>query len=102
MTLKKFNVQKYKITIPISNILIIWTPIFEWFMVRSVSKNGHQKDRPVSKRDWTTCYVYANHSIHKNQHDWGYTHDYLMRTQIFFLIMNSIKYDENDYGQDLD
>ena len=45
MTLKKFNVQKYKITIPISNILIIWTPIFEWFMVRSVSKNGHQKDR---------------------------------------------------------
>ena len=34
-----FNVDKLDV-----NIAINWTPIFEWYVVRCGSKNGHQKN----------------------------------------------------------
>ena len=30
--------------VPKSNTTIVWTPIIEWYVVRSESKNKHQKD----------------------------------------------------------
>ena len=56
----------------------IWTPIYEWYVVRSGSKNGHQTDM---------CSKYAKHSRSNSQHDWGELYDHLMSTKILTLIM---------------
>ena len=40
----KFNRCGTKVDVPNSSIAIIWTLVFEWYMVRCRSKNGHQKD----------------------------------------------------------
>jgi hypothetical protein len=37
----------------------MWTPIFEWCVVRCGSKNAHQKCI-MFRRDWTTCSKYVN------------------------------------------
>ena len=42
-----------RVDIPYSNIARIWTPIFEWYVVRSGSKNGHQKD--LCLKETRTC-----------------------------------------------
>ena len=34
---------------PKSNIAIMWTLIFKWYVVRGGSKNGHQKDTCSNK-----------------------------------------------------
>ena len=39
-----FGTGRPKLDAPKSNIPIIWTPIFEWCMIRCECKNGHQKD----------------------------------------------------------
>lgn len=40
-----FNVMHdfCKVDVPSSNTTITWTPVFEWYVVRCRSKNGHQK-----------------------------------------------------------
>jgi hypothetical protein len=46
---------------PILRKLIVWTPAFEGGMwLDGGSKNRHKKH--VSRRDWTTCSKYNNHS----------------------------------------
>ena len=48
----------HEVDVPKSNIAIIWTPTFEWYVVRCGSKNGHQK-----------C-VYMNEvTLHAQKHD---------------------------------
>ena len=34
--------MKYEVLVPKSNIAITWTTIFEWYVVRCGSKNGHK------------------------------------------------------------
>jgi hypothetical protein len=34
-----------KVVVPTSNIATIWTPMFEWYVVRCVSKIEQQKDK---------------------------------------------------------
>jgi hypothetical protein len=34
----------YKVDVPNSNTTIIEIPLFEWYVIRCGSKNGHQKD----------------------------------------------------------
>ena len=40
---RRYNFHLPNVDAYISNIEIIWTLIFEWYVVRSGSKNGHQK-----------------------------------------------------------
>ena len=77
-----------KVGVPSSNITTIWTPVFEWYVVRCGSKNGHQ--RLVFKRDWATCSKYLNYSRLSSQHVWGNQYGHLMSMRIFTLIMNKI------------
>ena len=35
----------YKADVPKLSIATIWTPLFERYMIRCQSKNGHQKDK---------------------------------------------------------
>ena len=37
----------YKVVLPNSNRTLIWTPLFEWYVVRCGSKNGHQKNPTI-------------------------------------------------------
>ena len=69
--------------------LIIWTPIFERYMVRCESKNRHHEVR-VLDRDWIACSKYANHSTLNSQNHWGDLYDHLMTTKIFTSIVNKI------------
>ena len=59
-----------KLDVPKSNIAIIWTPMFERYLVRCGSKQTHTKKKHVVKIDWSTCSKYANHFILNSQHDW--------------------------------
>ena len=36
--------DEHEVDEPKSNIAIIWTLIFEWYVIRCGFKNGHQKD----------------------------------------------------------
>ena len=66
----------------------IWTPIFEWCVVRCGSKNGQLKY--VFKRDWTTCLKYVTHSRFNGQHNLGDLYDHLISTIIFTSIRNKM------------
>ena len=39
------GVASFKVRVANSDTAIIWTPIFEWYVVRCGSKNGHQTDK---------------------------------------------------------
>jgi hypothetical protein len=48
----KFNGCGTKVDVPNSNIAIIWTHVFHWyikFILRCGSKNGHEKDMCLVK-----------------------------------------------------
>ena len=60
---------------PKSNITIILTPIFEWYVVRFGSKNEHQKDMCLKG---LTCLNYVNHFRRDNQHDFGDLYEHSM------------------------
>ena len=62
--------------------------IFEWYVVRCGSKNGHQND--VSKRHCTMCSRNDNHSRLNRQHNWRDVYGHLMSTRIFTLIIKKI------------
>ena len=74
---------------PISNIAIIWTTIFEWCVVRCGSKNGHQKDM-FSNKIGFGAQKYANHCGLISNRNWENLHDHLMSTGILTLIMKNI------------
>ena len=57
-----------KVHVRNSNIAMMWTPIFKWYVVRCGSRNKHQKDTHMFKRDWTTCSKCTNSSRLTNQH----------------------------------
>ena len=46
-------VREIKVCGPYEVALLNWTPIFEWYMAKSESKNEHQKD--VLQRDWRSA-----------------------------------------------
>lgn len=46
-----------KVGVPKLNTTTIWTPIFEWYVLRWGPKNGH-----MFERDWTSCSKNATHS----------------------------------------
>ena len=53
---------------PKSNIAIIWTPIFERYVIRCESKHEHQKDvLCLEEIKWTMCSKFVNHSGLNNQ-----------------------------------
>ena len=56
-------------SVPKSNIAIIWTLVFEWYVVRCESKTSTKKTCVL--RDWATCSKYANHCRLHGQHDGG-------------------------------
>ena len=64
------------------------TSIFEWYVIRYGSKNGHQKD--VSKREWTMCSRNDNHSSLNRQHSWRDLYGHLISTRIFTLRVTKI------------
>jgi hypothetical protein len=73
------------VDVSISVIEANQTPTFEWYVIRSGSKDGYQKD--MFKRDRTTCSNYDNHSRPKG---WEDLYDHLMNMRIFVKIMNNI------------
>jgi hypothetical protein len=98
-----------------SKTMIIWTPIFEWYVIRCGSKNKHQFQRDTNL-DWIMCSKYANHSRFSSQHDFlffilcwesgNYWH--LMSWGIFTLVIEKIsiwavkKREINGYEHNLD
>ena len=70
--------------VPRFNTTTMWTPAFEWYVVRCGSKNA------CSKRDRTTCSKHANHSKLISQYALGDLYDHLTNTRILILIMNKI------------
>jgi hypothetical protein len=78
---------------PKSNIVIIWTPLCECFVVRCGCKSGHQKDTCLKEIELHTQNVLtilgsvgASHS----KHYWGDLYDHLMRMKSFTLILNKM------------
>ena len=63
--------------------------MFEWYVVRSGSKNGYQK-RHFLKGDWIKCSKYDNHSRLSSEHNWEDLYDHSMHMRIFTSIMIKI------------
>ena len=86
-----------------SNVSIMWTPIFEWHVIRCGCKDGHPKNH-VFKRDWTTWSKLVNHSMLYSQHNWGgdYTiNQWTWESSLWLWIRYSYEhknYEENGYG----
>ena len=59
--------QAFKVDVPNSNTKIIWINIFEWYMVRSGSKNGHQNTYVQKRLDYML----------NSQNDWGDPYDHI-------------------------
>ena len=87
-----------KVDVPKSHTKILWTPIFEWSVVRCGSKNRHPKDVCLKEIEQRAQKI-------NNRHDWKDLYDHLMSTRIFTLIMNKIvrseNYEADGYGRDL-
>ena len=64
---------KTEVDMPNSNIMIIWTPLFEWYLVMCGSKNGHQKYMCLKEIGLCAQHV-LNHSSLNDQHDLGGTY----------------------------
>ena len=71
-----------------SNIVIIWTLIFEWCVVRRESKNGHQKD--MCLKEIELCVQNMLTIIGSIIDMIGGLYDHLMSKRMFTLIMNKI------------
>jgi hypothetical protein len=76
-----------KVDVPKFNIAIIWTPIFEWYVIRCGAKNEHQN----------TMYLKEIGLDAQNMLTLGFIHDKMqgaytavMSTRIFTLTMNKI------------
>ena len=65
-------------TVPDINVAITWTLVFEWYVARCGSKNGHHKGM-CFERNWIMGSKYVHHSRFNSQHIWegrgecGYT-----------------------------
>ena len=72
------GVASFKVHMANSNTAIIKTPVFEWYVVRCGSQNGHQTDKcfEIGLRTQN-----SNHSRLNGQHDWGPIY-HLMSTRI--------------------
>ena len=74
---------------PSSNTAIIWTPVFETYVVRCGSKNGYQRD--TNSKEIGRCaqnmLVILGSMINKY---WGDPDDHLMSMRMFNLLMNKI------------
>ena len=55
---------------PTSNITTIWTPTFEWYVVRCEAYKT-LKTHDAFKRGWTLCSNYTHNYRLKSEHDWG-------------------------------
>ena len=87
MTFDHFS--RVKVGVPKSKTTIIWTPIFEWYVVRCRSKNWHHKDMCLRK-DCNKSSNYDNHLGSIVTEFGGDLHGQLMSTRIFTLIINNI------------
>jgi hypothetical protein len=56
---------------PNSNMEIIWTPIFEWQVVKCGCENGHHKGIMCLKEIGVRAQNMLTHSKLHSQHDWG-------------------------------
>ena len=75
---------------PEPDTTIIWTHVFEWYVVECGSKNGRQK-RHVRKRGWITCSsTHVGHSRFDSQHDMGNSYDHFTSMGVFVLTMYKI------------
>ena len=64
---------------------IIWTPMFERYVVNYGPKNGHQKD--MCWKEMGVCaQKHANHSRLNSQHDWEHLYAHLTTTIFFFSL----------------
>ena len=77
------------VDVPKSNTAIIWTPVFEWHVVRC-EFGGGTPFKHVFKRGLTTCSKNVLCTMLDSQHDCGDLYDHLMSTRIFTLIMNKL------------
>lgn len=74
----------------VSNITIIWTTMFEWYVIRCGQKIDTSKTWVYKRLDYVL--KYAIHSRFNNQHDRGVgdLYDHFMSTRICTLIMNKV------------
>lgn len=73
-----------------ANIAIIWTLLFEWYVIRCACKNGHKKEIILSKEIWTICSNMLTNMGSMVNMIGRDLYDYLMSSRTFILITNKI------------
>ena len=92
---------------PISNIAISWTLIFEWHVIKLGCKNRHPKDMCDKEIRFHAQNLLTIQGLTCNMIGGTYMTGCMISTRIFILIvkdihMSSKNNDANRYGSDLD
>ena len=100
-----------KVDVLKSNKVLIWTPVFEWYVARCRSKNGHQKDMRIKEiglraQNMPTILgsrLNRQHNWGERGHIWPFNEHYNVHfDNEHHIHTRSRNYKANSYMRDLD